>query len=317
MKSKIHFFLVLVLALLAGCGAVAEVTQTTPPMPTPAVTAMATPAPEPAPTPTPTPQPAPVVEATPTPTPHPTPAPTPSPAPVVAQGMTEVVVYRVIDGDTIELSTGERVRFIGINAPERGQPGAAEATAFVRERVEGQSVWLESDGNNTDVHGRLRRYIWLRVPTDVDSESEIRAHQLNAMLLENGYATLLIVGAVRHEALFTRLAPAPTPQPSPAPSPPPAATAAAHIIFAPTQARRNETLTLTLQGEPNTQYYLEIISAAGNKLTAAGLGTATSNADGVVYWTWLVGGRTGAGTQRVTITGGGKTLRHEIRIIVD
>ena len=90
-----------------------------------------------------------------------------------------------------------------------------------------------------------------------------------------------------------------------------------YIISAPTQAQRNETLTVVFQGAPNTQYYLRIVSAAGNVLTADGLGNGTTNAEGVVSWTWLVGGRTGAGVQPVTITGGGKTIHHEITIVVD
>ena len=90
-----------------------------------------------------------------------------------------------------------------------------------------------------------------------------------------------------------------------------------YIISAPTQARRNEILTIYFQGEPNTQYNLRIVSAANNALTADGLGSTTSDANGVASWTWLVGGRTGAGMQRATITGDGKTVLHEIEIIVD
>ena len=105
--------------------------------------------------------------------------------------------------------------------------------------------------------------------------------------------------------------PEPTPEPEPTPAP------VGYIISAPDEGRRNQNLTIVFQGEPYTQYTLSVFSAAGTALTAAGLGSATSDADGVVSWTWLVGGATGAGTQRVTITGGGVTVRHEILIIVD
>ncbi|MCL2620127.1 MAG: hypothetical protein FWD97_04240 [Defluviitaleaceae bacterium] len=50
-------------------------------------------------------------------------------------GLTEAVVTRVIDGDTVELYSGERVRLIGIDAPEVGEAGADEATNFVRDLV--------------------------------------------------------------------------------------------------------------------------------------------------------------------------------------
>ena len=120
--------------------------------------------------------------------------------------LTEVTVLRVIDGDTIELTNRERVRFIGVDAPERGEPGADEATRFVRERVEGLTVWLESDGADRDRFGRLRRYIWLQKPTNPQNENEIRQYQLNTLLLEAGLASVMIVGRVRNETLFRKIA---------------------------------------------------------------------------------------------------------------
>ena len=116
------------------------------------------------------------------------------------------IVTRVIDGDTIELECGERVRFIGIDAPEIGEPGADEATLFVREHVYGQTVWLEADGDDRDRFGRLRRYIWLAYPTDPQDEEQIMAYQLNALLLIHGLADVMILGTPRNEALFRRIA---------------------------------------------------------------------------------------------------------------
>jgi len=124
--------------------------------------------------------------------------------------LTEAVVLRVIDGDTIELTNGERVRFIGIDAPERGQPGANEATQFVRERVEGAAIWLEADGADRDRYGRLRRYVWLQKPANPYDENQIRQYQLNALLLENGHAVVYILGNVRNAALFRQIVSAQT-----------------------------------------------------------------------------------------------------------
>ncbi len=53
-------------------------------------------------------------------TPMITPSPTATPAPTLET--TSAIVSRVIDGDTIKLQEGERVRLLGIDAPERGQP---------------------------------------------------------------------------------------------------------------------------------------------------------------------------------------------------
>ena len=60
-------------------------------------------------------------------------------------------VQRVVDGDTLMLGTGERVRLIGVNTPETVHPKKAveafgkEASAFTKRMVEGKLVRLEFD----------------------------------------------------------------------------------------------------------------------------------------------------------------------------
>lgn len=81
------------------------------------------------------------------------------------------------------------------------------------------------------------------------------------------------------------------------------------------QLRRNEEGRVQLIGQPLTTYNLGILSAAGNALTANGLGNTGSNDDGFVLWDWLVGGGTGFGTQNATITVNGETFRFQIEII--
>ena len=54
-------------------------------------------------------------------------------------------VARILDGDTVVLTSGERVRYLGINAPEAGERYAAEATARNAALVQGQAVTLETD----------------------------------------------------------------------------------------------------------------------------------------------------------------------------
>ena len=80
------------------------------------------------------------------------------------------------------------------------------------------------------------------------------------------------------------------------------------------ELRRNEEGRVQLIGQPAI-YNLTILSAAGNRLTAAGLGDRQSNDDGFVRWYWLVGGNTGFGTQTATITVGGETFTFEIEIV--
>lgn len=71
------------------------------------------------------------------------------------------VARYVFDGDTVELGNGERVRLLGMNTPERGQPYANVATDALRELVAGAEVRLEKDITDRDIYGRLLRYVWV------------------------------------------------------------------------------------------------------------------------------------------------------------
>lgn len=92
----------------------------------------------------------------------------PSPTPVSASESASLVrVSRVIDGDTIVLETGERVRYIGIDTPETVDPRrpagcmGKEAAEKNREFVDQKEVRLEKDISETDSFGRLLRYVWI------------------------------------------------------------------------------------------------------------------------------------------------------------
>ena len=69
-----------------------------------------------------------------------------------------VDVTRVIDGDTIDTSIG-RVRFYGIDTPERGEACFSEATAAT-ERLAGSKVRLEDGPRFTDSFGRRLAYVY-------------------------------------------------------------------------------------------------------------------------------------------------------------
>ncbi|MEW6417977.1 MAG: thermonuclease family protein [Nitrospirota bacterium] len=77
------------------------------------------------------------------------------------------VVEKVIDGDTIKLSTGELVRYIGIDAPETEysrhkmpQAFGKEATKANRKLVEGKTVRLEYD-KQVKHDNRLLAYVYV------------------------------------------------------------------------------------------------------------------------------------------------------------
>ncbi len=73
----------------------------------------------------------------------------------------EIIVSKVIDGDTVKLSNGDIVRLIGINTPEFGRPCYTEAKNKLTELVSGKQVILEQDVNDKDQYGRLLRYIYV------------------------------------------------------------------------------------------------------------------------------------------------------------
>jgi len=82
----------------------------------------------------------------------------------------EATVIRVIDGDTIEVNlegSVYKVRYIGIDTPETVHPSqpvecfGKEASDKNSELVEGKIVRLEKDVSETDIYGRLLRYVWV------------------------------------------------------------------------------------------------------------------------------------------------------------
>lgn len=72
-------------------------------------------------------------------------------------------VVRVIDGDTIDVlldGRSERIRYVGVNTPERDEPCYSDATQANRDLVEGKTVTLVTDTSDTDRFDRYLRYIY-------------------------------------------------------------------------------------------------------------------------------------------------------------
>lgn len=125
-----------------------------------------------------------------------------------------VLVSRVVDGDTLQLETGERVRLIGIDTPElhessklqrdsqrSGQDKKAikqlgeQAYEFTKKLVEGKQVRLEFDAEKKDKYDRLLAYVYLADGTFV-----------NAEIVKQGYASLLSIPPnVKYADLFLKL----------------------------------------------------------------------------------------------------------------
>jgi len=106
----------------------------------------------------------------------------------------------VDDGDTILLTDGRRIRYIGINSPEidheahdrRAEPYGYEALRYNKRLVYKERVRLEFDRETRDRYNRELAYVFLPNGTFV-----------NLKLLENGYAYCLFIKPNdRHNALF-------------------------------------------------------------------------------------------------------------------
>lgn len=87
----------------------------------------------------------------------------------VALGETgeRAVVAKVIDGDTVELENGQKVRLVGIDTPETvdlHRPVGCfgkEASKEVKRLLAGKEIIMQKDISDTDKYERLLRYIYL------------------------------------------------------------------------------------------------------------------------------------------------------------
>jgi endonuclease YncB( thermonuclease family) len=96
----------------------------------------------------------------------------------------KIKVTYVVDGDTIVLESGKKVRYIGIDTPEMGENGkpddcfAQTAKSVNTSLVLNQVVELEKDTSDTDKYGRLLRYVY------------VDGVLINDFLVRQGYARL-------------------------------------------------------------------------------------------------------------------------------
>ena len=114
----------------------------------------------------------------------------------VQENIESTTVTRIIDGDTVEIADGRRVRYTGINSPEKGRCFADQATMENKQLVLNKKIRLEKDASNRDKYGRLLRYIYVQD----ESGQEIF---VNDLLVRQGFAKVLSIPPDLHfEAQF-------------------------------------------------------------------------------------------------------------------
>ncbi len=91
------------------------------------------------------------------------------------------LVSQVLDGDTVQLDDGEKVRLLGINTPEKSEYYYQQAKDRLKELVEGKKVRLESVSEDKDKYDRLLRYIF--------TDNTL----VNLQLVKEGYATVYMI----------------------------------------------------------------------------------------------------------------------------
>jgi micrococcal nuclease len=133
-----------------------------------------------------------------------TPAPVVAPATANLPSGVDVAVKRVVDGDTIELAGGERVRLIGMDTPETVDPKrpvgcyGKEASHFTSSLLPpGTAVRMVGDVEQRDRYGRLLAYVYRRAD----------GLFVNAELLRRGFAQVLTIPPnVAHTDEFVAIA---------------------------------------------------------------------------------------------------------------
>jgi micrococcal nuclease len=215
-----------------------------------------------------------------------TPAATPETSPRVPAGATLATVTGITDGDTIRVrSAGAefRLRYIGIDTPEVGQPCYDAATAANAALVAGRTVYLEKDVSATDRYGRLLRYVWLE-----------DGRMVNEELVRQGFAAASTYPPdVRYQA---RLATAQRAAATAGVVCGAAETVAAESASTGAQAGETANSTANLRAGPGTGYARVGSVAAGATLAVAGRNTAgdwLQLADGSWIAAFLVDGAPG------------------------
>ncbi len=92
----------------------------------------------------------------------------------------KAICTKVVDGDTIYLDNGDKVRFVGVNTPERGVEGYITSKNFVQKLCLNKEVGIDiDDSKHTDRYGRILGVVI------------VGGKNVNEMLLKEGLAEIM------------------------------------------------------------------------------------------------------------------------------
>ncbi len=98
-------------------------------------------------------------------------------------GVTEATVARIVDGDTIELDNGVKIRYLMVNTPEttggKNECYGENAVQFNTDLVAGKRIQLDYDVQCKDMFGRTLAYV------------TVDGTEVNTELVKRGFACVL------------------------------------------------------------------------------------------------------------------------------
>lgn len=94
------------------------------------------------------------------------------------QDQNETLILRAIDGDTLELASGEIIRLLCVDTPEEGEEGYEEAKGFLSSLIFSGEESLRIERQGTDNYNRTLAWIY--------SGSTLVSKEI----IDNGYGSL-------------------------------------------------------------------------------------------------------------------------------
>lgn len=252
-------------------------------------------------------------------------------APPVPADARRVLVRRAVDGDTLELEDGTRVRLTGINTPESVDPRrpvewlGKESAAYTASLVEGEEVFIQPSRTPVDRYGRMLAWVWLTDGTFLNAKLVLDGFAQTYTFSDNPDYADLFLQCEREAREAERGLWAPVPdeaaaEEAPAPEEPTEDEGAGAaeiqglvIVAEPGTVARGAMASITVQTAPGTQCDIVVRYKSGPS-KAKGLEPKAAGSDGRITWSWTVGRNTTSGSWPVTVTCGSETVQTTVNV---